>query len=97
MSITTCVHVWVKLENLQEFIEASVENHSHSKEEKGNLRFDVCQDSSDPCKFLLYEAYVDEPSAAAHKETAHYLKWRDTVAPFMAQSRKGDKYNLLAW
>ncbi len=96
MSITTCVHVWIKPEHVEDFIEASIENHSHSKKENGNLRFDVCQDASDPCKFLLYEAYVDDQSAAGHKETAHYLKWRDTVAPFMDQPRKGDKYNILA-
>jgi len=97
MAITTCVHVWVKPENLQEFIEASIENHLQSRKEAGNLRFDVCQDPANPGKFLLYEAYADEQSAAAHKETAHYLKWRDKVAPFMAQPRKGEKFNILAW
>jgi autoinducer 2-degrading protein len=97
MAITTCVHIWVKPENVEEFIEASIENHLNSIKEKGNLRFDVCQDPSDSCKFLLYEAYADEQSAAAHKETAHYSKWRDTVATFMDQPRKGVKYNILAW
>jgi autoinducer 2-degrading protein len=97
MAITTCVHVWVKPENVEEFIEASIENHLSSRKEAGNLRFDVCQDAADPCKFLLYEAYADEQSAAAHKETAHYQKWRDTVVPFMDQPRKGVKYNILAW
>lgn len=97
MAIATCVHVWVKPDNVKEFIEASIENHRHSGKEKGNIRFDVCQDPTNPCKFMLYEAYVDESSAAAHKETPHYLKWRDTVAPFMEQPRKGDKYNILAY
>ncbi len=97
MAILTCVHVWVKPENVEEFKAASIENHLHSCKEEGNLRFDVCQDASDPCKFMLYEAYTDEQSAAAHKETAHYQKWRDTVASMMAQPRKGDKYNILAW
>ena len=40
--------------------------------------------------------YTDEQSAANHKETAHYLKWRDEVATMMAEPRKGVKYNLLA-
>jgi autoinducer 2-degrading protein len=97
MPITTCVHVWVKPEYLEAFIEASLENHRQSVKEPGNLRFDVCQDASDPCKFMLFEAYIDEQSAAAHKETAHYQKWRDTVAPFMAQARQGVKYKLIAY
>jgi len=96
MAITTCVHIWVLPEKLNEFISVSEENHNQSIQEPGNLRFDVCQDASDPCKFMLYEAYADEQSAAAHKETAHYQKWRDTVAPFMAQPRQGIKYNILA-
>jgi (4S)-4-hydroxy-5-phosphonooxypentane-2,3-dione isomerase len=96
MAITTCVQVWVVPDKLEEFIKASLENHYHSIQETGNLRFDVCQDQLDPYKFMLYEAYIDESSAAAHKETAHYQKWRDTVTPFMAQPRQGVKYNLLA-
>jgi autoinducer 2-degrading protein len=96
MAITTCVHVWVNPDKVEEFIQASVENHKHSVNEPGNLRFDICQNASDPCKFVLYEAYTDQESAAAHKETAHYKKWRETVAPFMAQPREGIRYNILA-
>ena len=97
MAITTCVYVRVLPEKIDEFIKASLENHYHSVQEPGNLRFDICQDAGDPSKFMLYEAYVDEKSAAAHKETAHYLKWRDTVAEFMAQPRQGVKHTLLAY
>jgi len=97
MAITTCVHVWVKPDYVQEFIDASIENHLYARKEEGNIRFDLCQDHQNPCKFLLFEAYVDESSATAHKVTAHYLKWRDTVAPFMEQPRKGDKYHILAY
>lgn len=96
MAITTCVHIWVLPEKLNEFISVSEENHNQAIQEPGNLRFDVCQDASDPCKFMLYEAYTSEQAAAAHKETVHYQKWRDTVAPFMAQPRQGIKYNILA-
>jgi (4S)-4-hydroxy-5-phosphonooxypentane-2,3-dione isomerase len=96
MSVTTCVHVWVVSEKIDEFINATIENHNLSKLESGNIRFDVCQDSTDPNKFMLYEAYTSEQAAAAHKNTAHYQKWRDTVASFMAQPREGIKYNILA-
>ena len=34
-------------------------------------------------------------AAAAHKETAHYLEWRDAVAPWMAEPRSADKYEML--
>jgi autoinducer 2-degrading protein len=97
MAATTCVQIWVVSEKVDEFITATIENHNHSVLETGNLRFDVCQDPVDRCKFLLYEAYADEQSALAHKETAHYQKWRDTVAPFMAKPREAIKYNILTY
>jgi autoinducer 2-degrading protein len=91
----TLVHVYVKSEFVKAFIEATRENHENSVKEPGNLRFDILQDAQDPGKFVLYEAYQSEQAAAAHKETAHYLKWRDTVALWMAKPREGVKHVLL--
>ena len=93
--IVTIVHVLVKPENISQFIEATKINHENSVKENGNLRFDVLQDASDPMKFVIYEAYTDEASVARHKETSHYLTWRDTVAPWMAKPREGVKHKLL--
>jgi (4S)-4-hydroxy-5-phosphonooxypentane-2,3-dione isomerase len=93
--IVTIVHVYVKPEFVNAFIEATAENHKNSVKEPGNLRFDILQDATDNNKFVLYEAYVSETAAAAHKETAHYLKWRDTVASWMAKPREGAKHKML--
>jgi autoinducer 2-degrading protein len=93
--IVTFVHVWVKPENVDAFIEATTENHYNSIIEPGNLRFDFLRDANDMNKFVLYEAYESEEAAAAHKNTEHYLKWRETVADMMAQPRKGDKHIIL--
>ena len=35
-------------------------------------------------RFVLVEVYRDDESAVAHKETAHYKKWRDAVADMSA-------------
>jgi len=94
--IVTFVHVWVKPEHIDDFITTSIENHRHSIKEPGNLRFDLVQDAADPAKFVIYEAYESDEAAAAHKDTAHYKKWRDTVAGWMAQPRKGEKHIILA-
>ena len=91
----TLVHVRVRPDFIQAFIEATRENHENSVKEAGNFRFDILQDAADAGKFILYEAYEDEVAAAAHKQTPHYLKWRDTVAAWMAQPREGIKYSLL--
>jgi autoinducer 2-degrading protein len=93
--IVTCVYVHVRTEEVGRFIEASTENHLNSVNEPGNLRFDFCQRADDPAWFMFYEAYESEEAAAAHKNTAHYLKWREAVQEMMAEPRKGVKYNIL--
>lgn len=91
----TIVDVYVKPEFVDDFIAASTENHQASMQEQGNCRFDVLQSADDTCKFVLYEAYCSEEQAKAHKDTAHYLKWRETVAEMMAQPRQGHVYSGL--
>lgn len=91
----TIVHVHVKAENVEDFIQATRLNHEASIKESGNRRFDVLQLADDQSHFVLYEAYATAADAAAHKETAHYLAWRETVAEWMAEPRQGIVYNGL--
>ncbi|UCB55167.1 MAG: antibiotic biosynthesis monooxygenase [Thiotrichales bacterium] len=91
----TIVYVTVEPDHIDDFIEASRQNHEASVTEPGNRRFDVLQSADDPTRFVLYEAYENAADAAKHKETAHYLKWRDTVADWMAQPREGIAYKGL--
>ena len=85
----TIVHVRVKPEHLDDFVAATRLNHEASVREPGNRRFDVLQQAADPTRFVLYEAYASEADAAAHKQTAHYARWRDAVADWMAEPRQG--------
>jgi (4S)-4-hydroxy-5-phosphonooxypentane-2,3-dione isomerase len=64
-----------------------VENAGASVKEPGVARFDVVQDSTDHARFVLIEVYRDAEAPAAHKATPHYAKWRDAVAPMMAEPR----------
>jgi autoinducer 2-degrading protein len=91
----TLVHVRVRPEDVDAFIVATRINHQESVNEPGNRRFDVLQAPDDPARFILYEAYVSPAEAAAHKETAHYLAWRDAVAGMMAEPRRGEPMNGL--
>ncbi|MDH5651636.1 MAG: antibiotic biosynthesis monooxygenase [Gammaproteobacteria bacterium] len=85
----TIVHVHVKPDHIQDFIDASQQNHLQSVQEPGNCRFDILQSPADPAYFVLYEAYTSAEAAAAHKQSPHYLTWRDTVADWMAEPRQG--------
>ncbi len=94
--VVTIVHVKVKPEYLQDFIEATKLNHQHSIQEPENMRFDILQAPEDQTKFILYEAYQTEAGAKAHKQTQHYLTWREAVADWMAEPRQGVPYHVIA-
>ena len=85
--IATLVFVNVKPEHVEDFRRITVYNHDNTRLEEGNVRFDVLQSNEDPTKFTLVEVFRDEEAAKLHKTTAHYLRWREEVAPYMATPR----------
>ena len=91
----TLVYVTVIPGHIEDFIEATRHNHEASLQEPGNRRFDVLQSPDAPEQFVLYEAYASAADAQAHKETAHYLTWREAVADWMAAPRRGIAYTGL--
>ena len=86
------VDVRVKAEFVEVFRTATIDNASHSAREPGIARFDFFQDRDEPTHFLLIEVYKTAAAPAAHKETAHYQRWRDAVAEMMAAPRSSRKY-----
>lgn len=86
------VHVHVKPDCVEAFRDASLENARNSIREPGVARFDVIQQVDEPTRFVLVEVYRTADDPAKHKDTAHYRKWRDTVAEMMAEPRTGIKY-----
>jgi autoinducer 2-degrading protein len=91
----TLVYISVKPAYIDDFIAATARNHAASIQESGNRRFDVLQSADEPAQFVLYEAYASADDAAAHKQTEHYLAWRDAVAGWMAEPRRGVAYHGL--
>ena len=86
------VQVHVKADCVEPFVAATNVNAASSRQEPGVVRFDVLQQQDDPTRFVLVEVYRTTEAVAAHKATAHYATWRDTVAPFMAAPRIGVAY-----
>jgi len=95
--IATLVYVNVKPECVEAFKEITCYNHDNTRKEPGNVRFDVLQANGDVTKFVLYEVFVDEEAAAAHKNTEHYLKWRESVADYMATPRSATATTPIAF
>jgi autoinducer 2-degrading protein len=86
------VHVHVKPGSEEAFRAASLENARASVREAGVARFDVIQSTEDRTRFVLVEVYRTADAPAAHKQTAHYARWRDTVADLMAEPRTAARY-----
>uniref|UniRef100_A0A0G4GPB0 ABM domain-containing protein n=1 Tax=Chromera velia CCMP2878 TaxID=1169474 RepID=A0A0G4GPB0_9ALVE len=92
------VHVFGKVKpgTNADFLKASLNNAGNSVHEPGVARFDVLTGTDNPEAFCLIEVYKNAGAPGAHKETAHYNKWRETVADMMAEPRSAKKYKIIS-
>ncbi|MDA0323328.1 MAG: putative quinol monooxygenase [Verrucomicrobia bacterium] len=91
------VHVFVhiKPDAVEAFKELCIDNSRNSLQEPGCVRFDVVQQQDDPQRFVLVEAYEAAQDIQKHKETAHYVRWRDNVEAMQVESRYSHKYDVI--
>lgn len=77
--IALIVSVEIKKERLEEFLKVIELDATGSREREngGCRRFDVLRDSTNECKFVFYEVYVNEDAVANHKKTEHFKLWTD--------------------
>ena len=81
---------YVQEDKVDDFIAAvTLDGIGSTSEEPGCLRFDVYQNINDPTELYLYEVYANKPAFDYHVGTPHIKKWRDTVADWYDESRKG--------
>ena len=86
------VHIHVKPERINEFIQATIENAKNSILEPGISRFDFVQQVEEPNQFVLLEVYRTPDDQLKHRETPHYQVWKDKVADMMLEPRVGVRY-----
>lgn len=89
------VHAHVKPGSVEDFRQATIENARSSVQEPGIARFDVVQQEDDATRFMLIEVYRTTEAVAAHRETAHYAKWRDAVETMMVEPRNRVNYSAV--
>ena len=61
------------------YIDATIANAEATRQEPGNIRFDVLRDANNPCCFQLYEVYVDRQAQQAHLASHHFAAWKEAV------------------
>ena len=93
--LVAIVNAHIKPEFIEAFKAATLDNASNSIKEPGVTRFDVYQQTDDPSRFTLVEIYRSDADPARHRETAHYIRWRDTVANMLVESRTRTTHNII--
>ncbi|GAB4461917.1 MAG: (4S)-4-hydroxy-5-phosphonooxypentane-2,3-dione isomerase [Armatimonadaceae bacterium] len=78
----------------EQFVAEAKKNREGTRQEPGNLRFDILRANTDaepgePELFYLLEAYKSPEDFAAHQQTPHYFAFRDNVADLMTEPRAG--------
>jgi (4S)-4-hydroxy-5-phosphonooxypentane-2,3-dione isomerase len=93
--LVAIINVHVKPEYVEAFNTATLDNARNSIKEPGITRFDVYHQIEDPTRFMLVEIYKNDDAVARHRETNHYMHWRDTVADMMAEPRSRNTYSIV--
>lgn len=74
--MTTAVKIMATLtahpDKAEELKDLLFELAARSREEPGNLRWDIWRDQAEPARFVLDELYTDNDAVAAHRATTHF-------------------------
>ncbi len=86
------VHIFVKPESTDAFMELILADQEGSLAEPGCVRFDIVRSTEDPNEFLIWEVYRDEEAAAFHKTTPHYAAFKEQIPALASKERYADRY-----
>ena len=87
------VHVFVKPESLDDFMDLILMDQEGTLAETGCVRFDIVRSTDDPTEFLIWEVYLDEEAAAFHKTTPHYAAFKERMPALASKDRFADRYD----
>ena len=90
------VHIQVKPNYIEAFIQATRINARESLKEVGVERFDVLQSDSDPTHFILFEVYSSTDAQDAHKQTSHFLRWKSEVENLIVTPGRAEIFRYVA-
>jgi (4S)-4-hydroxy-5-phosphonooxypentane-2,3-dione isomerase len=88
MSIFHTAHLRVREDAAEPFRDRLLRHARISLDaEPGCNRFDIYQESKDPTLFLLIEIYADEAAFDAHRNSPHYLQFREDVKDWVVDRK----------
>ena|SRR5215207_8650233 len=90
-----CVTAHVKPENMNDFLATTREYASQTRQESGNVRYDVLQSDEDATCFVIYEAYKSKEDFIVHRDTLHSHNWKERIESWMACPRQRIRGNSI--
>ena len=81
------VSINVKPGHAAEFLEAFRINYEGTRQEPGNLRFDVLRNPDDEHSFVIYEVFRSNEALDEHRKTAHYQECVRRIDPILTGPR----------
>jgi diamine N-acetyltransferase len=96
--LTFQFHHYLKPEFVEAYKAATLEHARATRKQEPNVfRFDLLQDKEDPAHFSMFEVYRNLAAREAHLQTAHFLKWKETVfgQEMFARQGSGTQFETL--
>lgn len=90
--ITVIVHIDIKPEYIYECIVATKIAQEKTLQETGCHLYTINKDKNTFSSIFLVEVYENNDAIEIHKNTQHFIEWRDTVEPYMNKPRSITKY-----
>lgn len=84
------VHIQVKPGKAEDFLEAFRVNYEGTRNEPGNVRFDVLRDPADENRFVIYEVFRTPGDLDSHRQTEHYKECVRRIDPLLDGERTKD-------
>ena len=81
--------MFIKKENVEEFMKASFELANNTRKEPGNVRYDILRANEDGTRFFFYEMYKSQEAFVEHQKSEHFCRWEATVTGWMERPFEG--------
>ncbi|PLT34488.1 putative quinol monooxygenase [Bacillus sp. V5-8f] len=88
------IHAHLKVEpNKREaFLEHSKQVISHSKEEAGNISYQLFEDTAHDNSFVFLEVWKDDQAIEQHEQTEHFKSFVKDLDQFLLEPIQVEKY-----
>lgn len=83
--ITINATVYVKPEEVQQYLKLSEALIRGTQNEQGNLRYDMYESLEAKGEFVFVEQYVDQDALDAHHAATHFASFLDAVTPLLSK------------